>query len=326
MTLEQLGDVGLRRVGPGGYDYGEALVLPVHLQDKEVFARPFWKDQEGLLAGSFENSGGRQDKQACDQALAALDMKERGEIIDEEVFGSPDVVEGIRSWSVPPSHTKAPQKAEGQVPGVYHFWWLAQRDLFHWAYDPHFELPTNEQLAKRYEEECGVELYVTSSTTADEMNTIYMAFDALRSDTEARIRGADDFAFRHCIYPHITGVLHWGTFRRPRTDGGDRHEPRWLKAMALAADTLPDERTLYDRILVRQAQALARLVAMTPEELTTQGYAEMRKRHDRAVAIVNRNNPDQEPIETLIDGLALPPPVVRPRSDAIPLPLDALLG
>jgi len=294
------------RKGPGDYDYGDQLLLPEHLWHEKVFQSDFWKVTAEVLAGSFFSAGGMQDEQFCDQVAAGMQLVEEGEItIDPDMLHDPLVVEAVGSWKLPPSHTIAPLKVDGLVSGIYLFWLAAQEDAMRLVTDPDFQLPGNRELNQRFRDR-GVPLYRTSSTKPVELHAIHASYDALRNDPAAASGSMDDFLLKHALAPHLQGILYWGTYNRPRRDGGDRHEALWLTAISMASEKSAEDRTFYERLLVRKGRALQHLLSMTRPELAEHDLVEVRETHDAAVDLLNESRPEDEQIDTLLDGIDLP--------------------
>jgi len=306
----------LLEFGPGGYPYiddkgNNALALPEHLQDHPVFKDPYWFTLREVVAGSFVVSGGRQDKQLCEEIAYALLHKEEGGVPNYDVLDAPEVVETLRHWTLPAPHTRAPlrkriaQDGEMQVAGVYHFWLLAYRDAVRVVNEPDFTLPSDKALRRRYRD-CGVRLYATSSSNGDELNTIRAAFGDIRQDTEVVTGGLDRFIQRHCLLPHMAGLVHWASVPRTRIDRGDPHEPRYRTAIKYAAERPPAERTRYDRLLIREGLNLRHILSMEWDELVEKDLEEIKETHDDAVKLHNDTHEPKDKLKTFLDDIPLP--------------------
>lgn len=308
---QQPGGVGMLEFGPGGYPYGDALAIPEHLQGHPVFLDPYWDLLQEVVAGSFAVSGGRQDKQFCEEIAYELLHKEEGGVPNYKVLYAPQVVETIRSWKLPPPHTRSPlrkriaQDGEQQVAGVYHFWLLAYRDSVRLVHEPDFTLPSDKALRRRYRD-CGVRLYATSSSNGDELNTIRAAYSDIREDPEVVTGGLDRFIKKHCLLPHMAGLVHWAAVPRTRTDRGDPHEPRYRTAIDYAAKKPPHERTRYDRLLIREGLNLRDVLSMKWSELVKLDLEEIRETHDDAVRLHNDTHDPKDKLKTFLDGIPLP--------------------
>ncbi|HTE58280.1 MAG TPA: hypothetical protein VK694_06055 [Verrucomicrobiae bacterium] len=308
--------------GPGGYQYGDAFPRPEGCEDNEIFDHEYWGYMKELLAGSFVVSSGRQYDQFNAQVLGAMELLARGIYPDYEVIGSQDIVAAVRTDELPKHHTKSPANIAGQVAGVYHFWWLAQTDAVRLLSDPDFELPTRQQIEDRYEKVCGVKIGETSSTTWEEMEAIHSAFGKVREDPEVSTMGPDQFALRHCLPSRFGVLIHWAVHNRPRLDRGtDRHEPRWRTSMLAAAAKPPDQRGLYDAMLLREARAVKELLVMGPDELAKRECTDLLNRHNRAIDLLNQRGGEQ--LTTIIDGVDLSEPTARRIST---VPPAVLLG
>lgn len=303
--------------GPGGYQYGEAFPRPEGYEESEIFDHEYWGYMKELLAGSFVLSSGRQYDQFNAQVLGAMELQARGIYPDYEVIGSQDIVAAVRTEELPKHHVTSPAKIAGQVAGVYQFWWLAQTDAVRLLSDPDFELPTRQQLEDRYEKVCGVKIGETSSTTWEEMEAIHSAFGKIRDDPEVRTMGPSQFALQHCLPSRFGVLIHWAVYNRPRRDrGSDRHEPRWRTGVLAAAAKPPEQRGLYDAMLLREARAVKELLAMGPDELAKREYNDLLSRHNRAVDLLNQRGGEQ--LTTIIDGVDLPEPTPRHISNVPP--------
>jgi hypothetical protein len=194
---------------------------------------------------------------------------------------------------------------EEQVAGVYHFWLQADRDAVHLVNEPKFTLPSDKELRRRYRN-YGVPLYATSSSNGDELNTIRAAYSDIREDSKVVTGGLDRFIKKHCLLPHMAGLVHWASLPRTRTDHGDRHEPRYRTAIDYATKKLPEKRTIYDRLLIREGLNLRHILSMEWDELVELDLEEIRETHDLAIKLHNEKHEPKDRLKTFLDDIPLP--------------------
>lgn len=243
--------------------------VPERLEDHELFKRPFWKEMRDFLIASFVFSSGRQYGQFCDMIAMTALWKEMGKEVDWEVLNSPLTLEVVRSWDIPDMHTSAPKNTDGQIAGLYEYWWRMLVDAMHAAYDPGYLLLNKRGMEKRFEH-AKVEIGPTSSTTPEEVSTMNEAVGDIRDKLPDSGEWTADEVIAKSLKWHLRVSKHWSHFNRTRKDkskGGDVHEDYWRNGMIRAAATPIEERTIYDHLLVRQADALDFLLNTPDEDL-----------------------------------------------------------
>lgn len=300
-------------VGLGGYNYHygterheDPFGLPEHLKDNEIFKRPFWAEMRELFKGSFVVSSGRQYGQFCDMIAIAAMWREMGKEVDWEVLDSPLVLEAIRSWeNVPDIHTASPENTPGLVPGVFEFWWRMFVDAMHHQFDHSHLLITESAIEKRFKK-AQVGLGQTSSTTAEEIAGLNSAVADIRDARPAGKMWSSDELVLKSLKWHLKVSMHWLSHNRPRRDrrrGGDVHADYWREGMVAARDVPVDERTMYDHLLVKQADALDYLLNTHPSDLQNdpelidvqEKYYEVLKKYND----VHKDEANYEPIIAL---------------------------
>lgn len=249
-----------------------------------------------LYAQTFVASAGRQYAQLCDMiALVALlqDQARAGRlVIDWELVLSPRMLHTVARWPLPGGHTAAPARTDGQIAGVYRFWWHAFCDAWRWR-QLRFPLPTADQLDERMEA-CGVPIGMTSSSTWEEMAAIRAAWHTYRSAPQLVTAPAAAVVW-HSLSEPLAAALHWQVHRRPRHRTPD--EPvrpdahgLWLRdGILAAAATPPDERGPYDELLLLRAAAINRLLSGPVVDAHTRLAHRL---HTRLVHTHNSNHPD----------------------------------
>ncbi|HET6747357.1 MAG TPA: hypothetical protein VFH06_04605 [Candidatus Saccharimonadales bacterium] len=279
-----------------GYDFGDAHELPEHLETKEIFKTESWRMAMEVLRGSFVISSGRQYAQLCDMAVAAALIDEQDIPFDQTIFTAPEATEAIRAWKLAPSHTGKPNHTPGLVSGGHEFWWRMFGDAFAWRTEGAELLPNERAIVKRFRE-CGVGRG-TSSTTTEELAALDKAVDDLRG---AQHETSEQLAMRSLQW-HLKASLHWLTHIRPRTDREDKskdewhsakHEDRWRTGMITALETPEAGRTLYDKVLVKEAEALDILLEMSPEMLAQYDLEETRELYDEVLELYNQVHGEQ---------------------------------
>lgn len=248
--------------GIGGYSYTGMPTEPPAIANLEPLRGSFWPRLKLIFADSFVSSAGQQYEQMCDLVAIAAQMQEEGVQPDWDVINGQEAVTAVRSWGLPPGHTKAPAHVAGQVAGLYEFWWLALRDAFNYRFHKK-ALPDGERLMDRMST-CGITLYATTSSDFKELAGIRQAFSEL--DEQAAQLPVDEFILRKCLRPHLAGAIYWQQHRRPRTDRGDVHELLWRTCMTRALAVPEAERTDYERLMVRMYRQLDQLLETGPTD------------------------------------------------------------
>lgn len=269
----------------GDFYYGDT----VESVDPGLRADPFADLVIDTFLRSFITSQGRQYAQlaALAAAVRIIDQSQIG--IDWQVIDGYRIPHDIPNWILPGVHVQTPAAVPGQVDGVYLFWWLAQRDVFHLILEGQ-PLPSHRELRQRYRD-CGVPLYLTSSTIQEELLAIYYAFDELRGLAGASLEAL----IWACIPLQLAAEGHWQTTRRPRRserDGWraglrpDRHE-LLLRTMILGARALPvEDRGPLDVWALLIADELNELVVAPRPDPETQ---EVRDLYNDLLGSVNDN-------------------------------------
>lgn len=272
--------------GIAGYRFGKAHELPEHLKHNKLFRSLSWRLAIKILRDTFIISSGRQYAQLCDMVVAARLILERRIKFDQTIFDKPEAFGALEAWKLPPSHTARPKHTLGLVEGVHKFWWLMLRDAFAWVFDPSAQLlPDEKAIVERFRE-CGVGRG-TSSTTTEELAGLNLAIGDLR---EAKGESSEQLATRSLKW-HLQAELHWLTNKRPRSDHGDAHESRWRSAMVEAAATPRAERTVMDEVLLLEAKALNKLLAMDSAELEANGLVSTRELYKEVLELYNDKHP-----------------------------------
>ena len=281
----------------GGFDYAsllDAVTDPVVRRTRSTMGL-----LDGYL-GSFVTSAGRQYAQLCDLfVIVAIQQRQvaRGRAwMDWEPLLTDRVHTALDGLGLPGGHTGSPERVPGQVRGVYRFWWTALQDALcaRWfGICPPRDHALDDRMAR-----CGVQTYVTSSSTWEELAGIHQAWAVYRDP--GTWRAAPELLIRHCVAPHLAGELHWQVTRRPRHrvdrhgPPPDPHEPLLRRSILTAAARSSVERGLLDELLLLLRDELDRLL------LCGNGPTDDRNRdlYRRTLAAINANHPD-DPIRWL---------------------------
>lgn len=260
--------------------------------DPLVRRSPFAMATLRLFLGTFASSAGRQYAQLCDMValVALLQRRAAPSAADWRTLRSAAMIETVAALPLPDGHTRSPLRTPGQVGGVYRFWWLALRDAFELRHHG-TPLPGPVALDNRMAA-CGVPLYVTSSSTWEELAGLRASFAGYRDDPTAATAPPEVLA-RRCLEPHLAGELHWQTHRRPRGRTGDGrpdgHELGLRTHILDAVATPTHRRSVYDELFLLLRDRLDRVIETRHRDPAARRLADL---HARVVTAYNANHPD----------------------------------
>jgi hypothetical protein len=274
------------------YVHSHALTaeIPPELRNSELLKRESWLDESAVLKRSFYDSSGRQYGQLGPLMVHAADLQEREAPIDWDVINSNEPFEVMEYWKLPDSHPMKPYHTGGLVPASLRFWWSMQTDALRWRTNPYYLLPNRRAVEARFVK-YGAPLYVTSSTTEEELAGLEGSVSVFRDNPNARTATSDELADMDRDAQLKVGS-HWQAHRRPRRDKGDPHEIVLRTSMLNAQRKSPDQYTTYDHVVMKYVNSFERLATATSEELATN--PELARTHQLHSALIELYNDKHE--------------------------------